>query len=215
MKRTLSVSLLMAAALAASVNGIQAEDYAPYRYDTPRSQVELTIAEEAPRVERLDAFVVGQYLTGTFKPEAGGSRNFSGWAGGLGIGYNFTPHLNLNADAEGGHISLSGGGADSIQANAGFDFYLSRTRLTPFITGSIGLIYLNGSTSRSFSNNDGTESSSFDDVNFTTGVGGGFRYDITDRIFAKAFYRANWGYFPATRGATLYHTINVAVGISL
>ena len=111
----------------------------------------------------------------------------SGMTGGGGFGVNLTDHLNLSTELGAGAVDASGsinGGRSviagkpsftAIDWRLGLDYNIMKTRLTPVVTGGVGIVNVSGfGLSETF---------------VTYGGGGGLRWDFTDRFYAKALYR--------------------------
>lgn len=111
-------------------------------------------------------------------------------AGGIGYGYNFNDHFNLNMDIFYGKSEIKANALDeSLKADTdmlGFDFNVDvnflKNRITPMITGGFGWITFKGDV----------EGIDFDETDFSYNVGGGIRWDISDHFLIKAVYRSLW-----------------------
>lgn len=157
----------------------------------------------------------GQYLTSeSTEFEDGGIRGEvsldSVYLGGLGIGYDLSNHftLGVNVQGGGGTIEASAGSA-SVSESATFlaagtylDWNILKSRLTPLVSANLGFLGLSGDV--------GDESAS--ETDFTFGVGGGLRWDMSDRWFAKALYTANWMEFEGFDELTLVHGFSLFLG---
>lgn len=160
-------------------------------------------AEESVRQQRFEFFTVGQWTT-TGKISA--FRFSESFAGGLGLGYNFTDQINVNTDVLFSQVNLTSRAtgvrldANHIAAHANLDYYLFKSALTPFLTGGIGVDSYDGS--------QGATAISKADLSYK--VGGGLRWDITRHIFAKGLYRVAWADISKTDAA---HTISLMVGL--
>lgn len=108
---------------------------------------------------------------------------------GGGIGMNATDHFYLNTELLFGSTDFvttipSIPGATSTmsptiwQWNLNLDYNVLKGRLTPLVTGGVGLFGLSG--------DDAAE------VNFSYNVGAGGRWDITDHIVLRVLYRMTW-----------------------
>ena len=157
----------------------------------------------------------GQYLTSEATEfEDGGVRGEvsldSVVLGGLGIGYDLSDHftLGVNVQAGGGTIEASAG-ATSVSESATFfaagtylDWNILKSRFTPLVSANLGFLGMSGDV--------GDESAS--ETDFTFGIGGGARWDMSDRWFAKALYTANWMEFEGFDELTMVHGFSLFLG---
>ncbi len=142
-------------------------------------------AEESVRQQRFEVFTVGQWTTTGKISDFRFSESF---VGGLGVGYNFTDHINVNTDVTFSQVNLTSKStgakldANHISAHANLDYYVFKSALTPFLTGGLGVDSYDGS--------QGVTAISKAELSYK--VGGGLRWDITKHIFAKGLYRIAW-----------------------
>lgn len=175
--------------------------------------------DESSRKDRGEFYGIAEYLTGweTTKFHSGDDREFSlkidsGLAGGVGFGWNFNEHLNLNTTITGGSMDFEARGLDEtdsgdtavVQWAVSLDYHVLKTRLTPLLTTGAGVTYFSGDFNDSWIN--------FGEANFSWGVGGGVRWDISDHWFAKAIYRVNWTNLEKSDNATRFNSVALAVG---
>ena len=170
----------------------------------------------ASRANRWEIYGFGDYLSGanTTKAAGGGVElEFDkGFGGGVAFGYNINNHLNFNTEMGGGTIDLEArgfgntiqGDATTFKWNLNLDYNVLKTRLTPFLSGGVGLMH--------FSGDFGGSSSEFSETDLSWGAGGGLRWDISDRWFVKAQYRATWASLKDSDNTTLFHGASVGVG---
>jgi len=110
---------------------------------------------------------------------------------GVGMGLNFTEHLNVNteimlgwADIEDHSVysPLASDRDDNQQVylwNVNLDYNILKGRLTPVVSGGIGVLGLNGDHW-------------LHEVHFAGNVGAGLRWDATDHFAVRVLYRATW-----------------------
>jgi opacity protein-like surface antigen len=131
-------------------------------------------------------------------------------AGGLGYGYNFNDHFNLNFDLFYGQTDVKGAAFDEsvsgdtklIGSDINIDFNILKSRLTPLITGGIGYVHFNGDF----------EGNNFDETDFSYNIGGGLRWDVTDHLLLKAVYRSLWTKLEDTEESLRFDVIALSVG---
>lgn len=125
---------------------------------------------------------------------------------GVGIGHNITDNLNLNAtllvaeasvDVETGGFDVSDD-ATLLAPDVNIDWNILDTPITPFLTAGTGLMAF-------FGDDNETE--------FSYGVGGGLRLDLSDAAFVKVWYRARWFELEETDDSLMLHTFNVGIGL--
>jgi len=133
-------------------------------------------------------------IFGTFQTMGGGETSGLGvtvdfddaTVYGFGIGYNLDNHFNLNTDFLFGSTDFTAtgfgatieGDVDLWLWNVNLDYNFFEDRLTPVVTGGIGLFGL--------SSEDSSES------NFSYNLGFGGRWDISDNFAVKALYKFTW-----------------------
>lgn len=133
--------------------------------------------------------------------------------GGIGYGKTLHKHLNINCRLGYGRMDFTAKGSepdsftlipskrrvrevtaktDVITAGINVEAYLledsfpyTNLKITPMVTGGIGVSYLNGD----FEDAGDLAITEFD---FTTNVGVGFRWDIADHFLFKALYTSTW-----------------------
>jgi len=147
----------------------------------------VCIAQEWSRSRKTELF-------GTFQTMGGGESSGLGITAGFddatvygfGVGYNLDDHLNLNTDflfgstdyiATGYGVTIEGD-ADLYLWNVNLDYNILEDRLTPVVTGGIGLFGLSGAD--------------FEESNFSYNLGFGGRWDISDNFAVKALYKFTW-----------------------
>jgi opacity protein-like surface antigen len=131
---------------------------------------------------------------------------------GIGIGGNITDHWNVNMDFLFGSTDLEPGGpaatATSGDTNIwlwdiNIDYNILNQRLTPLVTGGIGLLGFSG---------DFNNGSSFSESNFSYNLGVGGRWDVADNIFVKVVYKKIWTDLEDMDGPD-FDGINLNVGL--
>ena len=174
--------------------------------------------DDSQRGGRTEIYGLGEYLTGwqttTFSSFGVSSKFSSGVGGGIGLGINLNSHFNLNTELAGAGLSLKGGNSaatiscdtTALQWRVGLDYNIFKTRLTPLVTASCGVLH--------FSGDFGDSRSRFSETDFSYGVGAGLRWDISDHWFAKAVYRVNWTSLKDSDGPTMFQSIGIGVGYS-
>jgi len=106
---------------------------------------------------------------------------------GLGYGTNFSDHVNLNMNFWLGSTDVTGeafsvtvqGDTSLLGLDFNRDINLLLRRLTPMITGGIGLINLSGNI----------EGFPVGETDLSYNYGGGLRWDATDHLLFKVTYR--------------------------
>lgn len=132
--------------------------------------------------------------------------------GGMGLGFSINDHWGLNAEFMFGASDYQASWQDSylrgemLMTSGKFnvDYYILAGRFTPFVTAGLGYFYFD----------TGIPSGppdyycwwdywwggyvctgyvpTYTELDFTLNAGGGFRWDISDRFFLKAFAGATW-----------------------
>lgn len=172
--------------------------------------------DELSRKGSSEIYGVGQYFTGWEKTTAlDGSVSLnldSTFGGGFGVAYDIIDNLALNTELLFASLDMDadagGTGVDSSSWlfgwNIGLDYNILKTRLTPVISASGGVLIFGGDW--------GSTSSSFAETDFTYGFGGGLRWDVTDHFHLKAIYKINWVNLQDSDDSTMFHTISIALG---
>jgi len=166
------------------------------------------------RAGRMEVFLEGSlYTKGSSDSDIAGTSGSldlaSSGTGGLGLGVNFGPYVNLNGDFSGGpaKITVNQGFPsrtfDDVTLLSGvghLDIYPINGPLTPVISGGAGIVH--------------THSSEGDtgETDLTYDVGGGVRWDINKQFMLKALYRARWISFKDTQNDMLQHTFWLQAG---
>ena len=130
-------------------------------------------AQDWSRDGKKHLFIGYQFMKNDWKSQL--DDNFT--YGGVGIGWDETDHWSYHMDFL-FWSSVAGDSSDDEKVGEwGFfnlDYNLSKDRLTPFVTGGVGAIFL--------SNRDS-------DTDICGTLGAGLRWDATDDIFIKVGYR--------------------------
>ncbi len=156
------------------------------------------------RAGRWEIFLFGQDMDGDEASETISGEKFDtivdGFTGvGIGGGYNLNDYVGIKLDAFGGSTDLKiESGLDILEedtdisgVNLNFDVYFFPGRLTPFVTGGIGVITLY----EDFDDHDHHHHHyHYDDysTSFSYNAGAGVRWDIGNHFFVKALYRSTW-----------------------
>ncbi|MHC4155571.1 MAG: outer membrane protein [Planctomycetota bacterium] len=135
---------------------------------------------------------------------------------GFGYGYNLDDHFNINTellfgstDIDGQVIGIPlGGDADIVVWNINADYNVFKGRLTPVISGGIGVVRLDGDLEA-----PGVPSESFDESNFSYNLGAGLRWDLEQNIHLKAMYRWLWTELEEADDEMQFDGFYFAVGI--
>lgn len=167
------------------------------------------------RKGRSDFLVFGQSMSGdTATGSVGSSIIFTKLgdttAVGLGVGSNFSDLFNGNAEMYFGSMDVTGkasgitvkGSTAIIGTNLNLDFNILKSRLTPVVTGGIGLISFTGDI----------EGFPFNESDLTYNLGAGFRWDITNNFFFKTIYRSTRTNLKNTNNYITFDGIRLGVG---
>jgi len=144
-------------------------------------------AQEWSRSKKREIFGTFQTLGGGDSSGLGITASFDDAAVyGFGIGSNFNDHFNLNTDFLFGSTAVTATGyGTTVKVDTNFflwdlnlDYNVLKSRLTPVVTGGIGLFNFSGS--------------GYDESDFSYNVGFGGRWDISDKFAIKALYKLTW-----------------------
>ena len=175
----------------------------------------ISIAQDWSRKGKGELYIFGQYMGGDTTTAKVFGEKFSiklddTIAGGLGYGFNFNDHFNLNFDLFYGQADVKGnpfgervsGDTNLIGFDMNADLNVLKNRLTPLITAGIGYIRFDGD----FEGND------FDETDFSYNVGGGIRWDVTDHLLLKVVYRSLWTKLEDTEDSLRFDVIALSIG---
>ena len=153
-------------------------------------------AEEKPwsRVGRGELYPIVQMLGGDTTSFFGGDLEMdidSTSAFGAGMGINWDDHFNINTEFLVGRLDATGTSplAPGVTAeldvdawiwNVNLDYNILKSRLTPLVTGGVGLMVLNN------------HGANINETDFSYNLGVGGRWDITDGIALRVIYRSTW-----------------------
>ncbi len=122
------------------------------------------------------------------------------FTGGAGFGYHFLDCLSIDVDLFGGSARFTGrdvfgspattSDATLFGGNVNLNYNILKRRLTPVITGGVGLINFSGG--------------GFSETDPSANVGGGLRWDITDRFFIKVMGGVTWTEIQGDNGYNLF-----------
>lgn len=110
---------------------------------------------------------------------------------GLRLGTNITDHWNLNTDLLFGSADLTGriftipvpGDVDVVFWNVNVDYNFFKHRLTPLVSGGLGLGSFSG---------DWAGGGDISETDFTYNFGVGGRWDVSENLAVKLLYRITW-----------------------
>ena len=132
---------------------------------------------------------------------------------GFGFGYNITDHWNINTDLLFGSadadVMVAGTKVESedmdyILWDINIDYSIWKSRLTPFVTAGIGLVDFGIDTT--------TYAGKVHESNFSSNLGAGVRWDITDNLMLKVLYRSIWTEVHDADNDQRYDNIGVNIG---
>ena len=114
---------------------------------------------------------------------------------GVGYGYNFNDHWNMNTDLLFGTAdtdiiiadiyNVGTEDMDYVIWNVNLDYNILKGRISPLVTGGLGFM--------NFSIITNTEAvGEIHESNFSCNLGAGVRWDIRDNILLKAIYKSTW-----------------------
>jgi opacity protein-like surface antigen len=119
--------------------------------------------------------------------------------GGINFGYHLNEYLNINTDLvfSSADVNFFSPGVRSLHDDADFfawtvnlDYYILPTRFTPFLTGGIGLLYMdNWYDDYWYCCYPPQQEIPISETDFLWNVGGGLRWELTDNIVLKLGYR--------------------------
>ncbi len=109
---------------------------------------------------------------------------------GVGMGFNFSEHLNVNTEIMLGWADVEEDSpyweaplehdGDSVYLwNVNVDYYFLKGRLTPLVSAGGGILGYNGEDR-------------LHEVHFAGNVGAGIRWDMTDHFALRVMYRSTW-----------------------
>jgi len=110
---------------------------------------------------------------------------------GIGMGLNVTDHLNVNTEIMLGWADIEDYSVYAPEAsdqdenqqvylwNVNLDYNILKGRLTPVVSGGVGVLGLNGDDR-------------LHEVHFAGNVGAGIRWDMTDHLALRVLYRCTW-----------------------
>ena len=135
---------------------------------------------------------------------------------GIGYGYNFTDHWNINTDLLFGYadtdvlivheamdVKVESKEMDYILWDINVDYNIFKSRFTPLVTGGIG--YMDYSI-----NTTATGVGKVNETNFSSNLGAGVRWDVMDNCFLKVIYRSTWTEFHDADEDQRYEGVSVS-----
>lgn len=184
-------------------------------------------AQNSNRGGRAEGLVFFQYMAGDkAKMEMENGMEVeadfdSFYGGGIGFGYNLDEHWNLNGAFSIGAVDMTPKLSPYDSDVAAFNFSLNAdynifpTRFTPFVTAGLGFSYFYEFEEYNCYCGGPAYSTVVvqDQTTFTTGVGAGLRWDISDNVFCKLFYRANVHFgLDDIEDEMLFHEVHAVLG---
>ena len=177
--------------------------------------VSIVNAEEFSRAGQMEIFASG-YCMGSDNVDLLGTGQMEiddTFMYGMGMGYNFSDHLNMNIEivtgSTDGTISGITGGESDVELlgmNFNLDFNILKSRFTPII--SVGWGFMD------FDIDDNYADSIYGGTYATANIGAGFRYDVSDNFLIKAVYRVTWvEEIDYTEDNLVLDGIHVSVGV--
>ena len=135
---------------------------------------------------------------------------------GFGYGHNLTDHWNINTDLLFGYADtdvMNGSEfqfmldknveMDYILWDINVDYNILKSRLTPLVTGGIGLMDYSVNTKA-----DGV--GEVNETNFSYNLGAGVRWDVMDNLLLKVIYRSTWTEFSDADEDQRYEGVSVS-----
>jgi opacity protein-like surface antigen len=135
---------------------------------------------------------------------------------GIGYGYNFSDHWNLNTDLLFGtadtdiqtisnarFVTIESKDMDYVLWDVNVDYNFLKGRLTPLVTGGIGLVNFSIVTTSAVGE--------VHESDFSYNLGAGVRWDATDNIFLKLIYRTTWTELDGADNDQRYDGVNFSV----
>ena len=132
---------------------------------------------------------------------------------GIGYGYNLTDHWNVNTDLLFGSadadVQISGltvetEDMDYILWDINVDYNILKRRLTPLVTGGIGLMDFGIDTTA-------LGVGKVHESNFSYNLGAGIRWDVKDNLLLKVIYRSTWTELRDADADQRYDGVSVSV----
>jgi opacity protein-like surface antigen len=183
------------------------------------------VEKEFSRKGRGEFFIFGQQWQkdttyGTYSSVKINMGLEDSWGYGIGTGVNFNDYIGCEFDFGYRHIDLQGraqlnntlvkmhGDADALFYNLNLNLNLLPYRLTPMITGGVGVIMMYGKW-------DGGEKygdTLANETDFSYNIGAGIRYDVTNHLVLKVIYRATWMNMKDTDKTLLLNGVGIYVG---
>ena len=165
--------------------------------------VACSVCSAQGREKRFEIAAIGHWLGGASETVGGFTAEEDDWfLYGVQLGWNATDHWNINTDLSYGSIDVTGAGTvrgtnftaqgdqNTFLWMVNVDYNILTGQFTPFVTGGVGWGYSSGDVS--VTGGGVTVATSVDTSGFAWNVGGGARWDITENLFAKVFYRIIW-----------------------
>lgn len=168
-------------------------------------------AQNWSREAKADFMIMGQQLGGDNTSGLGIQIKMKdSFAGGVGLGYNFTDNFgaSVNLLITSTDLTATGYGTSSSFSSSVFfadinlDINILSQRFTPIVTAGIGSVSFQGDVG----------SSSFQETDFSYNIGAGIRYDVSDNFFIKALYKFGWTTMKDTDKAVQLSGIGIAIG---
>lgn len=132
---------------------------------------------------------------------------------GIGYGYNFNDHWNINADLLLGSadtdvkivdVTVETPEMDYVLFDINLDYNIWKSRFTPLVTAGIGLMDFGIDTTA-------TGVGEVHETNFSYNFGAGFRWDVEDNLLLKVIYRSTWTQLKDAGADVRYDGIGLSV----
>jgi len=170
-------------------------------------------AQGMGRAGRVEIFAVGQITSDDSTSGLGLTIELDDTAmGGVGLGYNFNDHINLNTAVYFGTIDITGTGpspwyrteSDSSlwSWDLNLDINVLNTSFTPVLTAGVGFFSFSGDF-------DGFD---FGETDFSYNVGAGLRWDVADHLLLKLLYKPTWTKLEDTDSSVRFDTVSLSIG---
>ena len=169
-------------------------------------------AQGIGRAGRVEIFAVGQTMSDDSTTGLGLTIELDDTAmGGVGIGFNFNDHVNLNTAVYFGEIDITGTSSPwyRVESDASLwswdinlDFNILKTSFTPVLSAGLGFFSFSGD----FAGLD------FGETAFSYNVGVGLRWDVADHLLLKLLYKPTWTKLEDTDSRVRFDTVSLSIG---
>jgi opacity protein-like surface antigen len=169
-------------------------------------------AQGMGRAGRMEIFAVGQVTSDDSTTGMGLTIELDDTAmGGVGLGYNFNDHINLNTAVYFGEIDITGTASPWYRVESdsslwswelNLDLNVLKTSFTPVLTAGLGFFSFDGDF-------DGFD---FGETDFSYNVGVGLRWDVADHLLLKLLYKPTWTKLEDTDSSIRFDTVSLSIG---